>query len=137
MAAISACATTSVLARAALVPKSPGSRPSSALGLPAMRPAAGKVRCSAERKGESESRSVGTGGGGASLIAAAAAALVTSPAAMALVDERMGTEGTGLPFGLNNNLLGWVPLGVVGLIWSLYMVYISTLDEDEESGLSL
>ncbi|KAF2567240.1 hypothetical protein F2Q70_00025410 [Brassica cretica] len=42
---------------------------------------------------------------------------MSSPA-MALVDDRMSTEGTGLPFGLSNNLLGWILLGVFGLIWS-------------------
>ncbi len=56
---------------------------------------------------------------------------------MALVDERLTTEGTGLPFGLSNNLLGWILLGVFGLIWGLYFAYTSSLEEDEESGLSL
>ncbi|CAI0434305.1 unnamed protein product [Linum tenue] len=70
-------------------------------------------------------------------MATVAAAAASSPAAMALVDERMSTEGTGLPFGLSNNLLGWILLGVFGLIWTLYTVYTSGLDEDEESGLSL
>ncbi|KAL8100302.1 hypothetical protein AgCh_032522 [Apium graveolens] len=76
-------------------------------------------------------------GMGASLIAAASAAAMSSPASMALVDERLSTEGTGLPFGLSNNLLGWILFGMFGLIWSLYFVYTSGLDEDEESGLSL
>ena len=76
-------------------------------------------------------------GMGASLLAAAAAATMSSPAAMALVDERLSTEGTGLPFGLSNNLLGWILFGVFGLIWALFFVYTSTLEEDEESGLSL
>ncbi|KAL8116648.1 hypothetical protein AgCh_022990 [Apium graveolens] len=40
-------------------------------------------------------------------------------------------------FGLSNNLLGWILFGMFGLIWSLYFVYTSGLDEDEESGLSL
>ena len=56
---------------------------------------------------------------------------------MALVDDRMSTEGTGLPFGLSNNLLGWILFGVFGLIWTLYFVYTGSLEEDEESGLSL
>lgn len=73
---------------------------------------------------------------GASLLAAASAMTAASPA-LALVDERMSTEGTGLSLGLSNNLLGWILLGVFGLIWSLYTVYTSTLDEDEDSGLSL
>lgn len=96
----------------------------------------GKVRCSMEGKStgkESEAKL----GMGASLMAAACAATMSSPAAMALVDERMSTEGTGLPFGLSNNLLGWILFGVFGLIWSLYTVYTSSLDEDEDSGLSL
>ncbi len=75
-------------------------------------------------------------GMGPSLIAAACAATMSSPA-MALVDERLSTDGTGLPFGLSNNLLGWILLGVFGLIWALYFVYTTGLDEDEESGLSL
>ncbi|XP_028792199.1 photosystem II reaction center W protein, chloroplastic-like [Neltuma alba] len=75
-------------------------------------------------------------GMGASLLAAVCAATVSSPA-VALVDERMSTEGTGLPFGLSNNLLGWILLGVFGLIWAFYTVYTSELDEDEESGMSL
>lgn len=94
----------------------------------------GKVRCSMEgMPQESESKL----GMGASLMAAACAATMSSPAAVALVDERLSTEGTGLPFGLSNNLLGWILVGVFALIWGLYFVYTSTLEEDEESGLSL
>ncbi|XP_019164968.1 PREDICTED: photosystem II reaction center W protein, chloroplastic [Ipomoea nil] len=132
MATISACSPTSTVARAALVPKAPAPRPSAVLGLPAMS-SMGKMRCSMEGKAAGESKL----GMGASMMAAAAAAAMSSPAAMALVDERMSTEGTGLPFGLSNNLLGWILFGVFGLIWSLYIVYTSGLDEDEESGLSL
>lgn len=76
-------------------------------------------------------------GMGASMMAAVCAAAMSGPAAMALVDERMSTEGTGLPFGLSNNLLGWILFGVFGLTWALYFAYVSTLEEDEESGLSL
>lgn len=96
----------------------------------------GKVRCSMKRNtaGQVGSSKVSMG---ASLMAAASAAAMSSPAAMALVDERLSTEGTGLPFGLSNNLLGWILFGMFGLIWSLYFVYTSGLDEDEESGLSL
>ncbi|CAL1383166.1 unnamed protein product [Linum trigynum] len=92
------------------------------------------VKCSAEGNGSGWEKK---GMMSASLMAAVAAAAASSPAAMALVDERMSTEGTGLPFGLSNNLLGWILLGVFGLIWTLYTVYTSGLDEDEESGLSL
>lgn len=75
-------------------------------------------------------------GKGASLAAAAMAATMSSPA-MALVDDRLSTEGTGLPFGLSNNILGWILFGVFGLIWTFYFIYTSSLEEDEESGLSL
>ncbi|CAN4101237.1 unnamed protein product [Withania somnifera] len=124
---ITACTTT-----AALVHKPFLSRPSSLLGLPTRSKNMGKVKCSMESKRESKFGICG------SLIAAACAATMSiSPAAMALVDERMSTEGTGLPFGLSNNILGWILFGVFGLIWSLYIVYTSSLDEDEDSGLSL
>ncbi|KAK4482309.1 hypothetical protein RD792_009462 [Penstemon davidsonii] len=134
MATISACTTTSSIARATLVRKASVVRTSAILGLPSM----GKVKCSMEGKAvelESESKlKLGLGlGMGTSLMAAA----MSSPGAMALVDERMSTEGTGLPFGLSSNLLGWLLLGVFALIWSLYFVYTSGLEEDEESGLSL
>ncbi|KAJ9185834.1 hypothetical protein P3X46_005421 [Hevea brasiliensis] len=66
----------------------------------------------------------------------AAAATMAGPA-VALVDERMSTEGKGLPFCLSNNLLGWILLGVFGLIWSFHAVYTSTLEEDDDSALSL
>lgn len=94
----------------------------------------GRVRCSVEEKTQESEAKLGMG---ASMVAAACAAAMSSPAAMALVDERMSTEGTGLPFGLSNNLLGWILFGVFGLIWALYFVYVSNLEEDEESGLSL
>ncbi|XP_024625401.1 photosystem II reaction center W protein, chloroplastic isoform X2 [Medicago truncatula] len=96
----------------------------------------GRVRCSIEGKPDVQGSSSNIGMG-ASLIAAISAATLSSPAAMALVDERMSTEGTGLPFGLSNNLLGWLLFGVFGLIWALYFIYASSLDEDEDSGLSL
>ncbi|KAK5783973.1 Photosystem II reaction center W, chloroplastic [Gossypium arboreum] len=108
-----------------------------AIGFPAIAKK-GKVKCSMEKKGSGEENGL-TMGMRASLLAAAAAcaATVSSPSAMGLVDERMSTEGTGLPFGLSNNLLGWILFGVFGLIWALYFVYTSSLDEDDDSGLSL
>ncbi|KAK4281232.1 hypothetical protein QN277_012754 [Acacia crassicarpa] len=125
MATISA--STSVT-HAGLAYKRPLQRSSShVLGVPAMAKV-GKVRCCMER----ESKSKANMGMGAALLAAT----MSSPA-MALVDERMSTEGTGLPFGLSNNLLGWILLAVFALIWTLYTVYTSELDEDEESGMSL
>ena len=96
------------------------------------------IRCSLQEKPP-----VSGTGANASMVAsmaAAAWAVTTSTAtgpAMALVDDRMSTEGTGLPFGLSNNLLGWILFGVFGLIWALYFIYTSSLDEDEDSGLSL
>ena len=87
------------------------------------------MRCASEQKSATPARY-----GGAALLAAAAG--VASPA-FALVDERLSTEGTGLSLGISNNLLGWILLGVFGLIWALFFVYTSSLDEDEDSGLSL
>lgn len=100
----------------------------------------GRVRCSMEGKPcekKSMSSSSNASMAASSIAAACAAAMTMSSPAMALVDDRMSTEGTGLPFGLSNNTLGWILLGVFALIWSLYIVYTSSLDEDEESGLSL
>lgn len=64
-------------------------------------------------------------------------AMSVSNPVLALVDERMSTEGTGLSLGLSNNLLGWILLGVFGLIWTFYTIYSSSIDDDEDSGLSL
>ncbi|KAL4038609.1 hypothetical protein IC575_002231 [Cucumis melo] len=138
MAAVTSAAAAAV--RTSLVqnrPALPSASPAPfLLGLPALGKKGG-VRCSMEGKGNGEVENKSSNlGMGASLIAAACAATMSSPA-MALVDERLSTEGTGLPFGLSNNLLGWILLGVFGLIWAFYIVYTSTLEEDEESGLSL
>ena len=105
------------------------------VGLPAMAKK-GRVRCMSEEKpcGSDMGSSISMG---ASLMAAAAAVAASAGPAMALVDERLSTEGTGLPFGLSNNLLGWILFGVFGLIWALYFTYTATLEEDDESGLSL
>ncbi|XP_004242350.1 photosystem II reaction center W protein, chloroplastic [Solanum lycopersicum] len=124
---ITACTTTSLAAREALLHKASALSRPSVLGLPSMRKNVGRVKCSMERE-DSKSGICG------SLVAAT---LSFSPTAMALVDERMSTEGTGLPFGLSNNLLGWILFGVFGLVWSLYTVYTSSLDEDEDSAMSL
>ncbi|KAK1264271.1 hypothetical protein QJS04_geneDACA023393 [Acorus gramineus] len=118
---MAAATLTSAIASGAVVTnKAASSLP--ALGLPMKTMArGGKVRCSAKP---------------AKPLSMAAAVSTTNPA-LALVDERMSTEGTGLSLGLSNNLLGWILLGIFGLIWSLYFVYASTLEEDEDSGLSL
>ncbi|KAL6845468.1 hypothetical protein ACP4OV_024963 [Aristida adscensionis] len=126
VSAAAAAATTAVVARAAVA------RPNASLGVPQLRARSQRVRCAAHSKKEGAAAAVSAAvkGAGASVVAATAAA---APA-LALVDERMSTEGTGLSLGLSNNLLGWILLGVFGLIWSLYTVYTSDLDEDEESG---
>ncbi|KAH9602769.1 hypothetical protein KSS87_023056 [Heliosperma pusillum] len=134
MASITASSSASLIAHATLLNKRVGVSSSPILGLPALTKK-GKVVCSMEVK-PSKKESNSNIGLGSSLLAAAVAATVSNPA-MALVDDRMSTEGTGLPFGLSNNLLGWILFGVFGLIWALYFVYTSGLEEDEESGLSL
>ncbi|KAM0930017.1 hypothetical protein ACQ4PT_001242 [Festuca glaucescens] len=127
MATISAAAATTVVARAVIT------RPQ-ALGLPQLRTRSQRVRCSYSKDCKEATPAAVVRGAGASLLAAASAVTASAAPALALVDERMSTEGTGLSLGLSNNLLGWILLGVFGLIWSLYTVYTSGLDEDEESG---
>ncbi|KAA8543322.1 hypothetical protein F0562_021183 [Nyssa sinensis] len=112
MATITACTPTSSVAGATLLHR--GSKvvsSSPVLGLPAMAKK-GKVSCSMEGKPSVQESSLNVGMG-ASLMAAAYAATMSSPA-MALVDERMSTEGTGLPFGLSNNVLVWILLAEMG-----------------------
>ncbi|KAK4785394.1 hypothetical protein SAY86_002083 [Trapa natans] len=107
--------------------------------LPAIARKKGEVRCSApggKREGGSSARTAAAPLHSAISSMVAVVSAAAGPA-VALVDERMSTEGTGLPFGLSNNLLGWILLGVFGLIWALYFVYTSDLDEDDDSGLSL
>ncbi|XP_010278153.1 PREDICTED: photosystem II reaction center W protein, chloroplastic-like isoform X1 [Nelumbo nucifera] len=138
MASISASTPTSSVVRGSLGRRSSiGASSSPVLGklskwLPAMEKR-GRVMCSAEKKPSTPNTRSNVSMNAALM----AAATMSSPAALALVDERMSTEGTGLPFGLSNNLLGWILLGVFALIWALYFVYASSLEEDEESGLSL
>ncbi|KAE8729881.1 Photosystem II reaction center W protein [Hibiscus syriacus] len=79
-----------------------------------------EVMCSAEEKGCGEGKGSGMGMS-ASLLAAACAATMSSPRAMALVDERMSTD-------FSNNILGWILFGAFGLIWALYFVYTSSLE---------
>ncbi|XXG76685.1 hypothetical protein AAC387_Pa08g0985 [Persea americana] len=135
MATITASAPTSSIAGSTpVLKKAVGVSSAPALGLPAIA-RKGRVSCSSDAKPSTcnTSKNVGMG---ASLTAAVCAVTASSPA-LALVDERMSTEGTGLSLGVSNNVLGWILLGVFGLIWALYFIYTSTLEEDEESGLSL
>ncbi|XP_043696120.1 photosystem II reaction center W protein, chloroplastic-like [Telopea speciosissima] len=136
MATVTASNTIFQVVRAGLVRRGSAGAISSPVlgGLPELAKK-GRVVCSMEVKAPASNNCSGMGMS-ASLVAAATAAAMSSPAS-ALVDERMSTEGTGLPFGLSNNILGWILLGVFALIWSLYTVYTSTLEESEESGLSL
>ncbi|XP_010522023.1 PREDICTED: photosystem II reaction center W protein, chloroplastic-like [Tarenaya hassleriana] len=135
MASITATATSSAVSGAGLLLK-PSSAASVAPVVGLSLKKGGKrssgVRCSMEKKQPNSTAA----GAGASAAAALLTAVMSSPA-MALVDERMSTEGTGLPFGLSNNLLGWILFGVFGFIWAFYFIYASSLEEDEESGLSL
>ncbi|GAV86264.1 PsbW domain-containing protein [Cephalotus follicularis] len=96
----------------------------------------GSVRCTLEEKPMASGTNLGSRLF-ATLMAGTFALTSSAGPAMALVDERLSTEGTGLPFGLSNNLLGWILLGVFGLIWSFYFAYTASLEEDEDSGLSL
>ncbi|KAG6507351.1 hypothetical protein ZIOFF_032693 [Zingiber officinale] len=121
---VNSAAPASTFAHRAVLPRQ------SATGLPQLACKGGRsVRCSMEAK----SRAVATTSTGAAVLAMAASA---SPV-LALVDERLSTEGTGLSLGISNNLLGWILFGVFGLIWALYFLYTSTLEEDEDSALSL
>ncbi|MBA0860876.1 hypothetical protein Goshw_022107 [Gossypium schwendimanii] len=109
---------------------------SKVLGLPVMA-TNGRARCSLEQKSSSNKLSLNPSMVASMTVAAAVAVTTAAAPAMTLVDERLSTEGTRLPFGLSNNLLGWILFGVFGLIWALYFIYVSSLEEDEEFGLSL
>jgi photosystem II PsbW protein len=49
------------------------------------------------------------------------------------------SAGTGLPFGVNDPTLGWVIVGVAGLVWSLYFAAQRDFGdfEDDDSGVGL
>ncbi len=36
------------------------------------------------------------------------------------MDERLNGDGTGLPFGVNDGVLGWVILGALGTVWAIW-----------------
>lgn len=88
----------------------------------------GAVRCNASLQQQAKKA--------AAAIAAAPALLAASPA-FAIVDERLNGDGTGLPFGVNDPTLGWVIVGVAGLVWGLYFVGQRDFGdfEDPDSGL--
>jgi photosystem II PsbW protein len=76
----------------------------------------------------------------------AAAAAVSLPAllaaqpALALVDDRLVGEGTGLIFGINDPSLFWVIAAVFTTVWAIYYVSSRDLDQgenDDEYGMKL
>ncbi|GAA0149618.1 hypothetical protein LIER_08755 [Lithospermum erythrorhizon] len=136
MATITTCTSNISLAHALVHKGWTAPSSTSIVGFPAMSPRMGKARCSMNEKAQEINESK-LGMGALSYMMVSAYAATLSNPAMALVDERMSTEGTGLPFGLSNNLLGWILFGVFGLIWSLFFIYTGSLEEDEDSGLSL
>ncbi|GFZ04791.1 los glycosyltransferase 5 [Actinidia rufa] len=95
----------------------------------------GKVWCSMEGKAsveESDSKAIT----GASLVAAACAVATKLSPAVALVDEGMSTKGTGLPFGLSNNLLGWILFGVFSLSTLKRIITQDCLSKPKSGSLS-
>ncbi|KXZ48235.1 hypothetical protein GPECTOR_29g16 [Gonium pectorale] len=72
------------------------------------------------------------------LLSTLPATLAASPA-FALVDDRMNGDGTGLPFGVNEPVLGWILLGVFGTMWAVWFNGQRDLGdfEDNDSGLKL
>jgi photosystem II PsbW protein len=106
-------------------------------GLPALRMS--RVACSAERKEESgkAERVKGLHGQLAAAVTTAASMAYAHPA-VALVDERLSGEGTGLGLGVSSPRLTWILVGVTALVWALYFAYSARLPEgDDDSGLSL
>jgi photosystem II PsbW protein len=96
-----------------------------------------KVVCSAEKK---ETAKTEEGNGLPQLAAAVTSAATVAYAhpVLALVDERLSTEGTGLGLGVSNSNLTWILVGVTSLIWALYFTYSSKLvDGGDDSGLDL
>ncbi|KAK3244158.1 PSII 6.1 kDa protein [Cymbomonas tetramitiformis] len=70
--------------------------------------------------------------------AAAAVTAFTASPAFAVVDERLNGDGAGIPLGVSDPILGWIILGVITFVWSLY--YFGSGSDagiDDEDGLSL
>jgi len=78
------------------------------------------------------------------VLSAAATSLASQALpALAVVDERLNGDGTGLIFGINDESLGFILLTVPTLIFGLYYV-ANTTDanimaggKDDDSGLTL
>eukprot|EP00244_Chara_vulgaris_P013654 TRINITY_DN796_c0_g1_i4.p1 TRINITY_DN796_c0_g1~~TRINITY_DN796_c0_g1_i4.p1 ORF type:complete len:144 (+),score=19.40 TRINITY_DN796_c0_g1_i4:308-739(+) len=112
------------------------SKTAPALGLPVLSRSlkAERVVCSAAKPEEAKSNLAGL----AASMTAISTIAATHPA-MALVDERLSTEGTGLALGLSDTSLTWVLVGVFGLVWAVFFTFSAGLpdNKDSDSGLSL
>ncbi len=62
------------------------------------------------------------------------AATLTASPAFALVDRRLNGDGTRLPFGINDPILGWVLLTVFGTVWAVFSQSTKGLGGGEEDG---
>ena len=79
------------------------------------------------------------------VFAKAAAAGVSVPAllaahpALALVDDRLATEGPGKIFGINDGALFWNMLAIFTTVWAVFYLSQKDLggDDGEDSGLTL
>merc|ERR1712199_8614 len=54
--------------------------------------------------------------------------------AFALVDKRLNGDGTRLPFGINDPILGWVLVAVFGAVWAVFSQSTKELGAGEEDG---
>jgi len=65
--------------------------------------------------------------------------LLAAHPALALVDDRLATEGTGKIFGINNNAIFWNMLAIFGTVWAVFYLSQKDLggDEDDDAGLTL
>lgn len=105
-------------------------------GLPALRMR--KIVCSAEKKEGAQAAAEGKGLPQLAAAVTSAATVAYAHPVLALVDERLSTEGTGLGLGVSNSNLTWILVGVTSLIWALYFTYSSKLvDGGDDSGLDL
>ena len=66
---------------------------------------------------------------------------LASHPAMALVDDRLATEGTGKIFGINDNAIFWNMLAIFSSVWAIFYLSQKDIDgddnQDEDAGLSL
>ncbi|QDZ22723.1 photosystem II reaction center protein W [Chloropicon primus] len=62
------------------------------------------------------------------------AATLTASPAFALVDRRLNGDGTRLPFGINDPILGWILVAVFGGVWAVFSQSTGELGAGEEDG---